>query len=350
MKRVTPAALVAGLVCATALAIGAGRRLEAVASQPSAKPFGLVIHGGEGVKPRDEMTPELERQYRSVLERAVVAGWTILRDGGSSVAAVEAAIRVMEDSPLFNAGKGASYNRAGFNELDAAIMDGATLKAGAVAVVRRVRNPISLARLVMERSPHVLMAGEGAEVFALEQGMTLVPPSYFYTEHKWRSLQLRLQQETPYGQSPVIKKSSGDDPALMGTVGAAALDRSGNLAAGTSTGGREGKLPGRVGDSPIIGAGTYANNESLAVSSTGLGEYVLRLGATKEASDLMAIGGRSVGEATEIVRAKLEKMGGSIGMVAIDRHGTIATPFTGSGMYRAWALSDGTVTVKIYRD
>ena len=262
------AALAAGVLLTAGLVAGAVSPGPARAVQPERR-FGLVIHGGEGVTSRGEMTAERERQYRDALQQAVSAGWTVLRDGGTSVAAVEAAIRVMEDSPLFNAGKGASYNRAGFNELDAAIMDGATLKAGAVAVVRHVRNPISLARLVMDRSPHVLMAGEGAEAFALEQGMPLVPPSYFYTEHKWRSLQLRLQQETPYGRAPVVKDAPDLDPALSGTVGAAALDRSGNLAAGTSTGGREGKLPGRVGDSPIIGAGTYASNESLAVSSTG---------------------------------------------------------------------------------
>jgi len=349
MTRLKSAALAAGVLLAAGLVAGAVSPGPARAVQPERR-FGLVIHGGEGVTSRGEMTAERERQYRDALQQAVSAGWTVLRDGGTSVAAVEAAIRVMEDSPLFNAGKGASYNRAGFNELDAAIMDGATLEAGAVAVVRHVRNPISLARLVMDRSPHVLMAGEGAEAFALEQGMPLVPPSYFYTEHKWRSLQLRLQQETPYGRAPVVKDAPDRDPALSGTVGAAALDRSGNLAAGTSTGGREGKLPGRVGDSPIIGAGTYASNESLAVSSTGLGEFVLRLGSTKEASDLMTIGGKGVGEATEIVRAKIEKMGGSVGMVAIDRRGTIAMPFTGDGMYRAFALSDGKVTVQIYRD
>jgi L-asparaginase / beta-aspartyl-peptidase len=346
MGRLKAAVLTGGFcLAAVHVSVAAGGPQEA---RP-AGPVGIVIHGGEGVKPRSEMTPESEREYRKALEQAVLAGWEVLRNGGTSVSAVEAAIRVMEDSPLFNAGRGASFNRAGFNELDAAIMDGATLKAGAVAVVRKVRNPISLARLVMERSPHVLLAGEGAESFALEQGMALVPPSYFFTEHKWRSLQLRLQQETPYGQKPVIK-GSDRDPALFGTVGAAALDRAGNLAAGTSTGGREGKLPGRVGDSPIPGAGTYASNESLAVSSTGLGEYVLRLGSTKEASDHMVIGGKNVTEATEIVRAKLEKMGGSIGMVAIDRKGIVAMPFTGDGMYRAYVLSDGKPVVKIYRE
>ena len=195
MGRLKAAVLTGGFcLAAVHVSLGAGGPQEA---RP-AGPLGIVIHGGEGVKPRSEMTPEVEREYRKALEQAVLAGWEVLRDGGTSVSAVEAAIRVMEDSPLFNAGKGASFNRAGFNELDAAIMDGATLKAGAVAVVRRVRNPISLARLVMERSPHVLMAAEGAENFALDQGMSLVPPSYFFTEHKWRSLQLRLQQETPY--------------------------------------------------------------------------------------------------------------------------------------------------------
>ena len=310
----------------------------------------LVIHGGAGAMRPVHGDEDHEERARQGLRSALEAGSVVLSRGGSAIDAVEASVRVLEDDPCFNAGRGSTLNAEGLVELDAAIMDGATLKAGAVAVVRKVRNPISLARLVMDRSPHVLLAGEGAESFALEQGMPLVPPSYFFTEHKWRSLQLRLQQETPYGQKPVIKRGSDRDPGLFGTVGAAALDRAGNLAAGTSTGGREGKLPGRVGDSPIPGAGTYASNESLAVSSTGLGEYVLRLGSTKEASDHMTIGGKSVTEATEIVRAKLEKMGGSIGMVAIDRKGVVAMPFSGDGMYRAYVLSDGKPVVKIYRE
>jgi beta-aspartyl-peptidase (threonine type) len=266
------------------------------------------------------------------------------------VSAVEAAIRVMEDSPLFNAGKGASYNIAGFNELDACIMNGATLEAGGVGVVRHVRNPISLARLVMEKSEHVLMVGEGAEAFALEQGMTLVPPSYFYTERKWTSLQRRLQEQPPSGRRPDARGPDRDDPALFGTVGAAALDRHGNLAAGTSTGGREGKLPGRVGDSPIPGAGTWASNDSCAVSATGLGEYVMRVAGAKEISDRMVLGGRTVADAADAVRAKIAAMGGSVGIIAIDRRANVAMPFTGEGMYRACILADGKVVVKIYRE
>jgi L-asparaginase / beta-aspartyl-peptidase len=309
--------------------------------------FGIVIHGGGGVRDEGEMTPDLERQYREALTRSVSAGSDVLRNGGTSVAAVEAAIRVMEDSPLFNAGKGASFNRAGFNELDSAIMDGGTSKAAGVAAVRHVKNPISLARLVMERSPHVLMVGEGAENFALEQGMPLVPASYFFTERKWQSLRRRLDQGTEYGKSSALQ---AEDAGTFGTVGAVALDMKGNLAAGTSTGGREGKLPGRVGDSPIVGAGTYANNRTLAVSSTGLGEYVMRVVAAKEMSDLMEMTGVPVEEATERVRRKIEEMGGSIGVVAIDAKGRIAMPFSGDGMYRGYARNGGAVTVKIYRE
>ncbi len=293
--------------------------------------------------PRAEMSAERERAFREALAASVSAGWAVLGDGGSGVSAVEAAIRVMEDSPLFNAGKGASFNRAGFHELDAAIMDGATLSAGAVGAVRHVRNPIGLARLVMERSPHVLMVGEGAEAFALEQGLPLTPASYFYTEHKWQSLQARLRREVEAAQVPPV------DRGLSGTVGAVALDRAGNLAAGTSTGGREGKLPGRLGDSPVLGAGTYASNEGCAVSCTGDGELVLRLCTAKEASDLIAFAGRTLVHAADAVVAKVAALGGSLGLVAIDRRGAVAMPFTGEGMYRGHAMGDGEVVVEIYR-
>jgi beta-aspartyl-peptidase (threonine type) len=296
--------------------------------------FGIAIHGGTGVRDQQEMTPELEREYRAVLDEALSKGYDILQRGGSSLDAIEAAIKVMEDSPLFNAGKGASFTIAGTNELDAAIMDGQTLKAGAVGIVKHIKNPISLARLVMEKSPHVLVVGEGAEMFAQEQGVKLVPRDYFYTDRKWQSLQERMRKNTPYGT-----KDKGEvnerppqpqeaDAGLFGTVGAVALDRPGNLAAGTSTGGRECKAPGRVGDSPI-------NNQTCAVSSTGLGENILRLVATKDISDLMEYKGLSLREAVElVVLGKLVKIGGAGGMVAIDKHGNVVMLFTGDGMYR----------------
>ena len=308
-----------------------------------AVPFGIIIHGGAGVTPRAEMSAERERAIREGLAASAEAGRAVLREGGSSVSAVEAAVRVMEDSPLFNAGKGASFNRAGFNEHDASIMDGATLVAGAVGAVRHVRNPIGLARLVMERSPHVLMVGGGAEAFALEQGVALVAASYFFTEHKWQSLQARLEREREQE-----RLAAAQDAGLAGTVGAVALDRDGNLAAATSTGGREGKLPGRLGDSPVIGAGTYAANNSCAVSCTGDGELVLRLAAAKELSDLVALAGKSLSGAAEIVCAKVKALGGDIGLVAIDRLGRVATPFTGEGMYRAQALGEGPIVAGIY--
>lgn len=314
--------------------------------------FVIAIHGGGGVRPRDELTPELEAAYRAALEKSLLAGYEVLSDDGNSVSAVEAAIRVMEDSPLFNAGKGASYNRDGINQLDASIMDGRTLDAGAVGVVQRVRNPITLARRIMENSPHVMMADEGALEFAKSQGLDIVAPHYFYTERKWNSLQRRLKQGTEYGRRPEKTASADDesDYAAFGTVGAAAMDKNGNLAAGTSTGGREGKLHGRIGDSPIIGAGTYANNETLAVSSTGLGEYVIRVVGTKMMSDLMEYKGLAVEEAARVVMKKIADMGGNISVIAVDKNGNITMPYSGEGMYRGYVREDGKTDVRIYEN
>lgn len=320
--------------------------------------FGIAIHGGGGVRPRAEMTPQIEAEYRAALRQALASGYEVLRSGGTSVDAVEAAIRVMEDSPLFNAGKGASYNRDGYQELDSSIMDGRTLDAGGVAVVQRVKNPITLARRVMENSPHVLIAGAGALEFARSEGIEIVPPHYFFTERKWESLQRRLRAGTPYGTGAEdsvpppteARLPESADPGLFGTVGAVALDRSGNLAAGTSTGGREGKLPGRVGDSPIIGAGTYANNRTLAVSSTGLGEYVLRRLSTKNMSDLVEYRDFTLQQATQAGVDEIVAMGGGIGVVAINAQGEIAMPFAGDGMYRGYVREDGEIVVHIYRD
>ena len=316
--------------------------------QPMNDEFLIAIHGGAGVRSRDDMTPELEGAYRAALRAALEAGYDVLSGGGSSVSAVEAAIRVMEDSPLFNAGKGSSYNAEGFHELDASIMEGAALDAGAVAVVQRVKNPITLARRVMENSPHVMMAGNGALEFAKEQGLDIEAPHYFFTQRKWDSLQRRLEQQTEFGKP--TREGSGDplDPGLYGTVGAVALDKNGNLAAGTSTGGREGKHPGRVGDSPIIGAGTYAKNATLAVSSTGLGEYVIRIGGTKTMSDLMEYRGVSLDEATNAVKDMIQEMGGGIGVVAIDRQGHVSMPYSQNGMYRGYVRQDGDYVVLIY--
>lgn len=314
--------------------------------------FVIAIHGGGGVRPRDEMPQDLETRYRAALKASLTAGYEVLNNGGNAVSAVEAAIRIMEDSPLFNAGRGSSYNRDGIIQMDASIMDGENLDAGAVAVVQRVRNPITLARAIMERSPHVLMADVGALEFAKSQGLEIMAPHYFHTEHKWDSLQQRLRQGTEYGKRPqnTAANVGQRDYSEFGTVGAVALDRHGNLAAGTSTGGREGKLYGRIGDSPIIGAGTYARNETLAISSTGLGEYVIRVVGAKDMSDLIEYKGMQLEDAVRTVMQKISDMGGSISAVAVDADGNVAMPYSGNGMYRGFVREDGNYDVRIYAD
>jgi beta-aspartyl-peptidase (threonine type) len=312
--------------------------------------FGIVIHGGGGVRDRIEFekNPELERAYRNKLKEALSEGYEILLKGRGSLDAVEAAIRVFEDSPLFNAGKGASFTSAGTNELDASIMNGKTLRAGAVGAVKFVKNPISLARLILEKTPHVLLVGEGALAFAKEQGAEIRSADYFYTERKWTSLQRRLKEDVPYGGELKEKREDSDS---FGTVGAVALDKNGNLAAGTSTGGRVKKRPGRVGDSPIIGASTYANNQTCAVSTTGLGENHLVLLTSKEISALIAYKGMALEEAVDhVIMKELVEIGGSGGAIAIDKNGNIAMSFTGEGMYRGFILDDGKAVVKIYKE
>ncbi len=315
--------------------------------------FVLAIHGGAGVRSPEEFQkdPEAEKAYRAVLTESLSAGYGVLKKGGSSVEAVEAAIVVMEDSPLFNAGKGASYTREGTVELDSSIMNGQTMRAGAVGAIRHVKNPIRLARMVMEKTPHVLVVGEGAVALAQEMGVKWVPESYYYTERKWNELIERLEKETPYGTAIKGSQSSPDrdDPGLYGTVGAVALDAEGNLAAGTSTGGRITKRPGRVGDSPIIGASTYANNRICAVSTTGLGEKHMVLLTAKEISSLMKYRGMSVEEAAnDAVKNQLVALGGGGGAIVLDSKGNIAMPYTGNGMYRGWVREDGSIEVRVY--
>ncbi|HEX7049320.1 MAG TPA: isoaspartyl peptidase/L-asparaginase [Longimicrobiales bacterium] len=313
--------------------------------------WGIVVHGGAGTILRENMTPEMETAYRAKMEEAIRAGHTILAGGGTSLDAVVAAIQVLEDSPLFNAGKGAVFTHEGTNELDASIMDGATLHAGAVAGVKHIKSPIALARLVMEKSPHVMMAREGAEAFAQEQGIELVPEDYFYTERRWKEL-----QEAKAAEAERTSMAPGAAPEMpvawkVGTVGAVALDQHGNLAAGTSTGGMTNKRFGRIGDSPIIGAGTYANNESCAVSATGHGEYFIRNVVAYDICARMLYTGVSLEEAANaVVMEKLVERGGDGGVIAIDRHGNIAMPFNTPGMYRGYAGPDGRITVKIYKD
>ena len=300
--------------------------------------YKMVIHGGAGTITRSEMTDGKEEAYRAGLEMALHAGYAILSTNGSSLDAVVAAIRTLEDNPLFNAGKGAVFTHEGTNELDASIMDGRSLKAGAVAGVKHVRNPIALARLVMEKSPHVLLAGEGAEAFAKQMKVELVDQKYFYTEERWRALQ-KVKNGT----------ASPNEKEKHGTVGAVALDQAGNLAAGTSTGGMTNKEFGRIGDSPIIGAGTYADNASCGVSCTGDGEYFIRASVAHSVTMLMSDKGLSVQAAAGAALDRAAKLGGTGGLIALDRAGNVAMPFNTSGMYRGTIDADGKTTVEIYR-
>jgi L-asparaginase / beta-aspartyl-peptidase len=322
----------------------------------AAQPFGFAIHGGAGTILKKDLTPELEESYRAKLQEAVLAGYDILKRGGSSLNAVEAAIRIMEDSPLFNAGKGSVLTGAGTVEMDASIMDGRTLKAGAVAGVRHIKNPISLARLVMEQSPHVLLIGDGAEAFAKEKGIEPVPQEYFITDRRRKELErekekVRKQSAAPKQEAHGALGLQASDEGKYGTVGAVALDKEGNLAAGTSTGGKNNKRVGRVGDSPVIGAGNYANNRTCAVSGTGEGEYFIRLLIAYDISALMEYKGMTVEAAARtVVMEKLKGLGGEGGVIAIDKNGNIALSFNTPGMYRARVGADGKAVVEIYKD
>ena len=309
--------------------------------------FAIAIHGGAGTLKRESMSSETEAEYRAILLEALQKGYDVLENGGSSLDAVVAAIKIMEDSPLFNAGKGAVFTHNGLNELDASIMDGKTLKAGAVGAIRNVKNPIGLARLVMEKTWHVLLIGEGARLFAEEHGVELVSDEYFFTKRRWDSLQNALEKESEKDLSGISIESK----SYLGTVGAVALDKNGNLAAGTSTGGMTNKLYGRVGDSPLIGAGTYANNKTCAVSATGEGEYFIRGMIAHDISAMMEYSGKSLEDAShEVIMNKLTAMGGTGGVIAIDSEGNITMPFNTSGMYRAYHQAGGEPVVKIFKD
>ncbi|WP_233613978.1 MULTISPECIES: isoaspartyl peptidase/L-asparaginase family protein [Corallococcus] len=431
------ALLLAPLGCATSSQAGAARDEAALRTDepPRVKPkWGLVIHGGAGVISRENLTPEREAAMRAALTQALQAGHAVLAKGGRSMDAVTAAIRVMEDSPYFNAGKGAVFNHDGVNELDAAVMDGKTRMAGAVAGVHHIQNPIDLARLVMEKSPHVMMVGDGAEAFAQSQGMPLVDAKYFFTEERWQGLQRALEQEkakgappaeqgqpstqglspaqpsapgqpptpgvtpgqpvtpeqppasapqpgqpatsaqpsspaqlpkqgatpatpaqpvTPAQPQPGSSLTPGVDPITgdhkFGTVGAVALDMDGNLAAGTSTGGMTNKRFGRVGDAPIIGAGTYAD-ERCAVSATGHGEFFIRYTVARDICARVEYQDLPLPEAANyVINDVLVKAGGEGGVIAMDRQGHVAMPFNSSGMYRGYINEDGTPTVAIFQ-
>ncbi len=316
----------------------------------------MVIHGGAGTIEKKYMSLEKERAYTEALSKALSHGYKLLKEGHSALDAVQAAINVMEDSPLFNAGKGAVFTHAGKNELDASVMDGATLKAGAVAGITTIKNPINAARAVMEKSEHVMMIGRGAELFAMSHGCDTVPPSYFFTQERWDQLQRTIKAEedgrAAFSDEEILNsKIAGisNKDSKFGTVGAVALDVKGNLAAGTSTGGMTNKRYGRVGDVPIIGAGTYCNNRTAGISCTGWGEYYIREVAAHRVSSLIELKGLSVEEATKQVINEIEKMGGDGGIIALTPNGDVAMEFNTSGMYRGVVDEQGNITVSIYK-
>ncbi len=332
-------------------------------SSPAAGHWAIEVHGGAGVIQRSSMKPEAEAAYRASLAQAAEAGAKVLDQGGSSLDAVEAAIRILEDDPLFNAGRGAVFTAEGKNELDAAIMDGSNLKAGAVAGVTRARHPISLARAVMEKSPNVMLVGAGADAFAAQNGLEQVDPGFFFTESRWQSLLKQLQQEgrplpprpagapPPPPAAPALQIDERPDTHRHGTVGVVALDRSGSVAAGTSTGGLQGKIPGRVGDSPIIGAGTYASNQSCAVSATGTGEYFIRLGVAREVCNLVAFKGMTLQQAADqVIHQELEALHGDGGVIALTPDGQLAWSFNTPGMFRARQQEGGKLEIGVYND
>jgi beta-aspartyl-peptidase (threonine type) len=304
------------------------------------------------------MTREREAEYRAALSAALQAGADVLRTGGSALDAVESTARIMEDDPLFNAGRGAVFSAEGRNELDASIMDGATLSAGAVAAVTRVRHPISAARAVMQRSPHVMLAGEGADLFAMQQGLEMVEPSFFFTERRWLELEANLKKSgVPIPKRPAgVPQPQGRltvEPIQheVGTVGVVALDIRGNVAAGTSTGGTTAKRWGRVGDSPIIGAGTYAANPSCAVSGTGTGEFFIRLTVAREICALVQYRNYSIQQAAnEVIQKRLTALKGTGGVIVVSPKGDMAWSFNTSGMYRAQISSDRSARIFIFKD
>lgn len=307
----------------------------------------IAIHGGAGAITRAKLSPEQEIRYVDALSAIVETGQRMLEAGESALDVVTEAVRLLEECPLFNAGIGSVFTRDETHELDACVMDGNTLKAGAVAGVSHLRNPILAARLVMEKSPHVLMTGAGAEAFAVEQGMETVPAETFSTPERYQ----QLLEARGAGITQLDHAAPLDENTKMGTVGAVALDKEGNLAAATSTGGMTNKLPGRVGDSPLPGAGCYANNASVAVSCTGTGEVFIRTLAAYDIAALMDYGNLSLYEACErVVMEKLPALGGSGGLIAVDREGNVALPFNSEGMYRAWGYAGDAPSTGIYRE
>ena len=335
--------------------------LAAGAARAEPAKWAIAVHGGAGVIERKDLTPEAEAAYRAAMTHAVEKGSAILRSGGSSLDAIEAVIRDLEDDPLFNAGRGAVFTAAGRNELDASIMDGSDMRAGSVAGVTTVKHPITLARAVMERSPHVMMIGEGAEAFARTVGMEIVPRSWFFTERRWGQLVEVLTAKglpipsRPTGVPPAPVAPTGGlagiqlDDHRFGTVGVVAVDQAGHIAAGTSTGGLTAKQFGRVGDAPVIGAGTWAGR-GCAVSATGTGEYFIRLSVARDVCGLVHSGGMTLQQAADAKIAEVGSIGGDGGLIALAQDGTIAFALNTPGMYRGSASSTQPVRVAIFAD
>ncbi|MDB4715727.1 isoaspartyl peptidase/L-asparaginase [Flavobacteriaceae bacterium] len=317
---------------------------------PNQPTFGIVIHGGAGTILKENMTPEMEHAYENKLAEAISVGHKILKEGGSSQEAVEKTIHVMENSPLFNSGKGAVLTAEESIALDASFMNGNTLDAGAVAGVKHIKNPISAAIRVMKNSPHVMLAGEGADYFAANQGLDTVPESYFITENRLNDLRRVKKREFDQKVSINLIEEQYFKNQRIGTVGCVALDLQGNLSAGTSTGGMTNKKWGRIGDAPIIGAGTYANNASCGVSATGWGEFFIRSVVAHDIAALVEYSGLTINEASKRVMKKVKDLGGDGGVVVLDTKGNVAMEFNTPGMYRAHMDSDGNLEVKIYRD
>ena len=328
---------------------------ETEKAQDSVENFGIVIHGGAGTILKENMSDSLEQAYKAKLEEAIRTGHEILANGGTAIEAVQRTINIMENSPLFNAGKGAVFTNEGKNELDASIMEGKTLNAGAVSGVTTVKNPINLAWEVMENSEHVMLSGKGAEQFAKERNLEIVNPEYFYTENRFKSLERLKERNSEKTELDHDGKTAFVDPFIkdskFGTVGCAALDKNGNLAAGTSTGGMTNKKWGRIGDAPIIGAGTYANNKTAAISATGWGEFFIRGVVAYDISAMMEYKGMSLAEAAkEVIQNKNPELGGNGGIIAIDRNGNVSMEFNTAGMYRAKMNQDGDLEIGIYSE
>lgn len=342
------------------LALGMAALLASSAFAADKPKWAIVIHGGAGVIERANMDEKTEAAYREAMAAALATGQRVLERGGSALDAVEATIKVMEDDPLFNAGRGAVFTAEGRNELDSAIMDGATMKAGSVAGVTRTRHPISLARAVMEKSPHVMLIGDGADQFGKIAGLEPVDPAFFFTERRWQQLEKTLnEQRLPIPTRPInapsatksISQGPQPDDHRFGTVGVVALDQKGDIAAGTSTGGMTAKRWNRVGDAPIIGAGTYADNRSCAVSATGSGEYFIRLTVARTICALVQYEGMSLQAAVDdVVQKQLPAINGDGGVIALTADGQLAWSFNTSGMYRARASAGSAPVIAIYKD